>query len=95
MNDINELRTVLFDTLRKLSDKDNPMDPERARAINETAQVIINSAKVEVDHLRVAGGAGTGFITQALPNGGSSNTATGTKTVTPIAGGAVIQHRMK
>lgn len=40
------------------------MELERARAIAEVAQVIINSAKVEVDFLRTGGtlGEGTGFI---------------------------------
>lgn len=38
------------------------MEIERAKAIANVAQVIINSAKVEVEHLKVAGGKGTGFI---------------------------------
>ncbi len=66
VNDISAVRTALFDTLRALSDKDKPMDIDRAKAINEVAQTIINSAKVEVDALRVIGGTGTGFI-PALP----------------------------
>ncbi|HAF43452.1 MAG TPA: hypothetical protein DCK83_00525 [Gallionellaceae bacterium] len=61
-NDITAVRTALFDTLKALSDKANPMDLDRAKAINEVAQTIINSAKVEVDALRVIGGNGTGFI---------------------------------
>lgn len=65
-NDISAVRTALFDTLRGLGDKENPMDIDRAKAINEVAQTIINSAKVEVDALRVIGGTGTGFI-PALP----------------------------
>lgn len=65
-NDITAVRGVLFDTLRALGDKDKPMDIDRAKAINEVAQTIINSAKVEVDALRVIGGTGSGFI-PALP----------------------------
>lgn len=61
-NDITVLRGVLFDTLKALGDKDKPMDIERAMAINEVSQTIINSAKVEVDALRVIGGNGSGFI---------------------------------
>lgn len=67
-NDISAVRAALFDTLRGLSNKDEPMDIDRAKAINEVAQTIINSAKVEVDALRVIGGTGTGFI-PALPPG--------------------------
>ncbi len=67
VNDISALRTTLFDTLRALGDKDKPMDIDRAKAINEVAQTIINSAKVEVDALKVIGGTGSGFIPAAPP----------------------------
>lgn len=55
---------MLFDTLEGLRNKDKPMEIERAKAISDVAQVIINSAKVEVEHLKVSGGKGTGFISQ-------------------------------
>lgn len=60
--DISALRSHLFAALAGLSDKENPMDIERAKAIADVGQVIINSAKVEVDHIRVVGGKGSGFI---------------------------------
>jgi len=66
-NDIVALRTTLFDTLRALGDKDKPMDIDRAKAVNEIAQTIINSAKVEVDALKIIGGNGSGFIPANLP----------------------------
>lgn len=60
---ITELRRELFDTLKALRDKDNPMDLERAKAISGVAQTIINSAKVECDYLRATEQSqGTGFI---------------------------------
>ncbi len=41
----------------------SPMELNRAKAISSAAQAIINSAKVEVDFLRVTGGLeGSGFI---------------------------------
>jgi len=61
-NDIVALRAQLFDTLAALSDKTNPMDLDRAKTISDVSQTIINSAKVEVDFMRVSGGAGTGFV---------------------------------
>lgn len=79
-NDITGVRAVLFDTLRALSDKDKPMEIERAMAINDVAQTIINSAKVEVDGLRVLGGTGTGFIPAfrlGKPSGGTEQPALG------------------
>jgi hypothetical protein len=61
-NTIDELRTHLFATLKALGDKDKPMEIERAKAIANIAQTLINTAKVEVDYMRVSGSIGTGFI---------------------------------
>ena len=47
-NRIEDLRNHLFATLEALQDKDTPMDIERAKAIAGVAQVLIDSAKVEV-----------------------------------------------
>lgn len=71
-NNISDLRTHLFETINALKDKNKPMDIERARAISDIAQVIINSAKVEVEHVKVSGQRGSGFIPEApevLPAG--------------------------
>jgi len=71
-NKIEDLRNHLFATLEALQDSEAPMPIERAKAIAEVAQVIVNSAKVEVDFLRVTDSSkGTGFIPDesgALPN---------------------------
>lgn len=61
MNDITELRSHLFDTLKGLKDKS--IDIETAKAISEVAKQITDSAKVEVDYARVTGAEITGFIT--------------------------------
>lgn len=53
-NNIDELRGALFDTLRDL--RAGKIDVDRAKAVNETAQVLINSVKAEIDHMRIAGG---------------------------------------
>ena len=53
---IDQLREHLFATLEGLRSKDAPLEIERAKAICDVAQVIVNTAKVEVDYLRVAGG---------------------------------------
>lgn len=63
MNDISDLREHLFDTLRGLRNKDDPMDIDRAKAVSEVAKTLIDSARVEVDFLRATGETrGTGFI---------------------------------
>ncbi|CAI9009930.1 MULTISPECIES: hypothetical protein [Burkholderia] len=75
MNTIEDLRTHLFETLTALRDKDHPMEIERAQAIAEVAQVVINSAKVEVEHVKIVGGKGTGFIKEGnLPLGVTGTT---------------------
>lgn len=61
-NKIDDLRNHLFATLEALQDKDAPMEIDRAKAIAEVAQVVINSAKVEVQYLEITGGSGTNFI---------------------------------
>jgi hypothetical protein len=53
--DINELRKQLFITIEALNNKEAPMDIERARAVSEVAQTIINSAKVEVEFAKLSG----------------------------------------
>lgn len=54
-NRIDDLRNHLFATLEALQDKDDPMDLDRAKAVADVAQTIINSAKVEVDFLKATG----------------------------------------
>lgn len=55
-NKLEDLRNHLFATLEALGDQEKPMDIERARAIADVAQVVINSAKVEVDYLKLYDG---------------------------------------
>lgn len=66
-NKIEDLRNHLFAALEGLADADKPLEINRAKAISEVAQTIINSAKVEVDFLRAIGAkaASTNFIPRA------------------------------
>jgi hypothetical protein len=52
---IDDLREHLFATLAALRDPDKPMDIERAKAVAEVAQTVINSAKAEIEFARVTG----------------------------------------
>lgn len=61
-NKMEDLRNHLFATIEALADDEKPMDIDRAKAISDVAQTIINSAKIEVDFLNKVGGNGTGFI---------------------------------
>lgn len=65
---INDLRETLFATLQAL--KSGEMDIDKARAVNEVAKTIVDTAKVEVDYLRATDGGKSSFIDTAnLPNG--------------------------
>jgi len=97
MPDINEMRTHLFDVLRGLKNKS--IDVATAKAMNETAQVLINSAKVEVDFLKATGSkSGSRFIfvtdspRPSLPPG---HTAQGIKQVEAVPGGTVTTHKIR
>lgn len=60
--DINHLRTELFDTLKRLKDKDHPLDIDQAKAIVAVAGVIVDTARVEVAMIEASGEGDTGFI---------------------------------
>lgn len=62
MSTIAELRKHLFETIEALKDKEKPMELDRAKTISDVAQTIINSAKVEVDFMRMRGDKGSGFV---------------------------------
>jgi hypothetical protein len=70
---IEDLYASLFDTIDRV--KSGTMEPEKARVISDLSQVIVNTAKVQVDYRRVADQAEARFLTlpaaepAALPNG--------------------------
>ncbi|CAM4091416.1 hypothetical protein BOTU111921_11245 [Bordetella tumbae] len=51
---ISDLREAMFDTLADL--RAGKITVEQAKAISDVGQVIINSAKVEVDYIRANNG---------------------------------------
>ena len=71
MSTIADLRAALMGTLSDLRNRENPMDVDRAKAVAQVAGVIVETAKVEIDYLRVTGGNKSDFIEpdQKLPPG--------------------------
>lgn len=59
-NKIEDLRNHLFETIEALRDDD--MEVDRAKAIAGLAQVIVNSAKVENDFIKLTDSVGSGFL---------------------------------
>jgi hypothetical protein len=66
---IEDLRAVLFDALDGV--KNGTLSVEKAACISDLAQVMVNSAKVEVEHAKVTGKKVGGFLEpkQELPSG--------------------------
>jgi len=69
-NKMTDLRDHLFEVLERL--KDGEIDIETAQTMADVSQVIINSAKIEVDFIKVVHGNGSGFI--PLDNRGAYET---------------------
>ena len=99
-NDISALRSTLFSVLEGL--KDGTCKIDQAKAINETAQTLINTAKVEVDFMRASGKVIDSEFLPTLPapyatpeSVRKALTATGQQTTVPTPGGNVITHRMR
>jgi hypothetical protein len=59
-NKIEDLRNHLFEIIEAL--KEGEIEMDKAKTIADVAQVIVNSAKVEVDFMKVVHGNGSGFI---------------------------------
>ena len=49
---MDDLRQYLLSTLQDLRNRENPMEPERARAIAQVASVAVETVRVEVDFAR-------------------------------------------
>lgn len=66
---IDDLRELLFATIEGV--KAGTLDVERAKMVGELSQVMVNSAKVEVEYAKATGQRGSGFLEKAeeLPAG--------------------------
>ena len=61
MSDVNALRKHLFEAIEGIKNKS--ISIEQAKAIAEISQVVVNSAKVEVDYAKATGTkTGSGFL---------------------------------
>ncbi len=52
---IDQVRSALLDTLADLRNKEQPMDIERAKAVATVASVLVDTAKVENEYLKLTG----------------------------------------
>jgi hypothetical protein len=97
---VTDLRNILFDAIEGV--RSGNLDIDKAKTINELSKTLVDTARAENDHARYTGGIATSEFmapkgAPALP-GQTHNeaTASGTKTITHLAGGATItQHKMR
>ena len=81
-NKLPDLRNHLFEAIEML--KSGDIEIHQAQAINNLAQTLVASAKVEVDYLRATEGGESSFISSAV---GQSNLPPGISTS--------VVHRLK
>jgi len=92
-NHISTVRQHLLDTLADLRNKDNPMDIDRARAVADVANVIVNTAKVEVDYLKATNQTHTPFL--EVPPDAQFVTVTGEDGALPNGISSITRHRLQ
>lgn len=63
---IDQVRQSLMDTLADLRNKEKPMDIERAKAIAQVASVLVDTAKVENEYLKITGQDNSTFLEQPV-----------------------------
>ena len=63
---IDQVRQSLLDTLSDLRNKEQPMDIERAKAVAQVASVLVDTAKVENEYLKITDQNRSGFLEQSV-----------------------------
>ena len=91
---IDQVRQSLLDTLADLRNRENPMDIERAKAVAQVASVLVDTAKVENEYLKITGQDRGNFLEQ--PSEIEGGTARITHSASPFPGvTGITTHRMK
>jgi hypothetical protein len=62
---IDQVRQALLDTLADLRNKEHPFDIERAKAVATVASVLVDTAKVENEYLKLTGQDRSNFLETA------------------------------
>lgn len=85
-----QVRQSLLDTLADLRNRENPMDIERAKAVATVASVLVDTAKVENEYLRITGADRSDFLEQ------DPNAPRITTTPSPFPQvGSITRHRLQ
>lgn len=90
---IDQVREILMATLRDLRDRENPMELERARAVASVAAVLVDTAKVENDYLKITGQDRSNFLEQPTDELQSSMRLDGPAAHNPFP--TSVRHRLQ
>lgn len=86
---IADLRRRLFESIDGV--KNGTLDIDRAKIVSDLSQVIVNTAKVEVEYLRATGGGESDFIEAA----DAADAAETPPAKLPNGITGIVQHRLK
>jgi hypothetical protein len=66
-HELSDVREFMFDQMKRLADPECDLDKElkRSQAIVDVGKTLIDSAKVEVEFIKVTNSLGSGFISLA------------------------------
>jgi len=68
-----QVRQALLETLADLRNRESPMDIDRAKAVATVAGVLVDSARVENDYLKLTGQDGSAFLQSPSESVGIAN----------------------
>lgn len=87
---IEDLREHLFAAIQGV--RDGSVSVEQAKTISDLSQVIVNTAKVEVDYLRANSGGESRFINTAI---GADNVPSALPSALPNGITGIVRHRLE
>lgn len=90
---ITQVRQALLDTLADLRNKEAPMDIERAKAVAQVASVLVDTAKVENEYLKITGQDRSNFIETTQDDSPAIPRIDGPAAHNPFP--SVVRHRMQ
>ena len=90
---IDQVRSALLDTLADLRNRENPMDIERAKAVAQVASVLVDTAKVENEYLKITGQDCSKFLEQPVDVEGGIPRIDGPAAHNPFP--SVVRHRLQ
>jgi len=88
---IDQVRQALLDTLSDLRDRETPMDIERAKAVAQVSSVLVDTARVENEYIKITGSDRSNFLELTVDSTQRISTAP-----SPFpTGGTVTRHRLQ